>query len=125
MTTSSPQAPWPTEIRSNAADRSVTIDYDTGETFTYAAELLRVESPSAEVQGHSAAQKKTVPGKRRVQIMGIDPVGHYAVRIRFDDGHATGLYTWNYLYDLGRRQDEIWRSYEASLAAQNLSRDAP
>ena len=118
-------AAWPLEIRSNAADRTVSIDFDTGETFTYAAELLRVESPSAEVQGHSAAQKQIVPGKRQVAIRGVEPVGHYAVRILFDDGHATGLFSWSYLYDLGRRQDDIWDTYLKALAARGLSRDPP
>ena len=116
-------AAWPLEIRSNSAERTLAIDFDTGETFTYPAELLRVESPSAEVQGHSAAQKQIVPGKRDVAIAGVDPVGHYAVRIRFDDGHATGLFSWSYLYDLGRRKDEIWDTYVKALAARGLSRD--
>ena len=118
-------AAWPVEIRSNSAERTLAIDFDTGETFTYSAELLRVESPSAEVQGHSAAQKQIVPGKRHVAIAGVEPVGHYAVRIRFDDGHATGLFSWSYLHDLGRRQDEIWDTYLKALAARGLSRDPP
>ena len=118
-------AAWPVEIRSNAAERTLAIDFDTGETFTYPAELLRVESPSAEVQGHSAAQKQIVPGKRHVAIAGVEPVGHYAVRIRFDDGHATGLFSWSYLHDLGRRRDEIWDTYLKALAARGLSRDPP
>ena len=89
--------PWPVEIRANAAERTLSVAFDSGESFSYTAELLRVESPSAEVQGHSPAQKQIVAGKRLVQITAVEPVGHYAVRIVFDDGHATGIYTWAYL----------------------------
>ena len=116
---------WPLEIRLKTAEKRVEIDFDNGATFSYPAELLRVESPSAEVKGHSPAQRKTVPGKRKVGIVGIDPIGHYAVRIRFDDGHATGIYSWKYLYDLGERQDEIWRDYIKALDDKGMSRDRP
>ena len=115
---------WPLEIRANSADRTLSVDFDTGETFTYTAELLRVESPSAEVQGHSPSQKQIVPGKRAVAILAVEPVGHYAVRIRFDDGHATGIYTWSYLHELGGIQDALWQAYLDALAARGLSRDA-
>jgi DUF971 family protein len=115
--------PWPLQIRVHRAERRLEIDFDDGTTFSYPAELLRVESPSAEVQGHSPSQKVTVPGKRRVGIRVLEPVGNYAVRILFDDGHGTGIYTWPWLYRLGRDQDAIWRDYLAALAAKGLSRD--
>ena len=90
-------AAWPLEIRVKQAEQRLEIDFDDGQTFTYPAELLRVESPSAEVQGHTPSQKVTVPGKRRVGIVRLEPVGNYAVRIVFDDGHSTGIYSWSYL----------------------------
>jgi len=114
---------WPTEIRLKTAEQRLEVDFDNGQTFSLPAELLRVESPSAEVQGHSAAQKKLVPGKRNVAVQSVDPVGHYAIRLRFDDGHATGIYSWRYLYELGERQDELWERYLSQLAEKGLSRD--
>lgn len=114
---------WPTEIRLKTAEQRLEIDFDNGKTFSLPAELLRVESPSAEVQGHSAAQKKLVAGKRNVAIQSVDPVGHYAIRLRFDDGHATGIYSWRYLYELGDRQDELWERYLNQLAEKGLSRE--
>lgn len=116
-------APWPVEIRANAADRTLSVAFDNGETITFTAELLRVESPSAEVQGHSPAQKQIVAGKRQVRITAVEPVGHYAVRIVFDDGHATGIYTWAYLYELGQNRVAIWQTYLDALTARGLSRD--
>ncbi len=115
--------PWPREIRVHRAERRLEIDFDDGSSFSLPAELLRVESPSAEVQGHSPSQKVTVPGKRNVGIVALEPVGNYAVRIRFDDGHDTGIYSWSYLYRLGRDQDEIWAAYLRALEEQGLSRD--
>ena len=115
---------WPTEIRLKTADQRLEIDFDNGRTFSIPAELLRVESPSAEVQGHRAEQKTIVPGKSKVAIQAVDPVGHYAVRLRFDDGHSTGIYTWRYLYEMGERQDELWKSYLAQLDKKGLSREA-
>lgn len=115
--------PWPTEIRVRRAERRLEIDFDDGSSFAYPAELLRVESPSAEVQGHVPSQKVTLPGKRRVGIRELEPVGNYAVRILFDDGHSTGIYAWPYLYRLGRDQDRIWQAYLDRLAEQGLSRD--
>ena len=94
--------PWPTEIRLNPAKTALTVEYDSGERFVLAAEYLRVESPSAEVQGHGAGQKQIVNGKEAVTIVALEPVGNYALRIRFDDGHDTGLYSWDYLHELGR-----------------------
>lgn len=114
---------WPVEIRHRTAERRLEIDFDTGENFSLSAELLRVESPSAEVQGHNPSQKQIVAGKRNVAIRALEPVGNYAVRIVFDDGHETGLFSWKYLFELGQRQDEIWRAYLAALDQRGLSRD--
>lgn len=116
-------AVWPTELRLKRAERLLEISFDDGSRFSLPAEYLRVESPSAEVQGHSPSQRKLVAGKRMVGISGIDPVGHYAIRILFDDGHDTGIYSWTWLRDLGQRQDEKWDAYLSGLAARGLSRD--
>jgi DUF971 family protein len=113
----------PVEIRLKRADRMLEIDFDDGQTFRLPAELLRVESPSAEVQGHNPAQKTIVAGRRNVGITELEPVGSYALRIRFDDGHDTGLYTWDWLYRLGAHQEQIWQDYLANLSARGLSRD--
>lgn len=115
---------WPLEIRVKQADKLLEIDFDDGHTYTYPAELLRVESPSAEVQGHTPSQKVTVPGKRRVGIVRLEPVGNYAVRIVFDDGHSTGIYSWSYLWKLGTEQESLWAGYLANLETQGLSRDS-
>ena len=122
-TDSASAAPWPLEIRYTAATRSLVVGFDNGVTFTYPAELLRVESPSAEVKGHGVGDKRIVAGRSQVGIMKIESVGNYAVRLHFDDLHNTGLYTWRYLYELGERQDEIWQTYLAELEARGLSRD--
>ncbi|MGH6876288.1 MAG: gamma-butyrobetaine hydroxylase-like domain-containing protein [Rhizomicrobium sp.] len=114
--------PWPTELRVDRERTTLTLTFDTGERFALPAEYLRVESPSAEVQGHSASQKQIVPGKRHVKFESLDPVGNYATRIRFDDGHDTGLYSWDYLYQLGREQDSKWASYLSALRAKKLAR---
>lgn len=114
---------WPQEIRLKKAEKRLEIDFDNGVTFVYPAEFLRVESPSAEVQGHMPSQKQIVSGRREVGIMKLEPVGNYAVRIVFDDLHDTGLFTWNYLYGLGERQDDLWATYLADLEAKGLSRD--
>jgi DUF971 family protein len=114
---------WPVEIRLKQKERVLEVDFDDGRSFRYPAELLRVESPSAEVQGHGPSQKTIVPGKRTVAITGVEPVGHYAVRLVFDDGHDTGIYSWTYLHELAARQDELWRAYLAALEARGLSRD--
>ena len=116
-------APWPVEIRLKTKDKALEIDFDDGSRFRLPAELLRVESPSAEVQGHVPGQKQIVSGRRHVGIMGVEPVGHYAIRIRFDDLHDSGIYSWTYLYELGRRQDELWAKYLEALEARGLSRD--
>ncbi len=114
---------WPGEIRYLAADKRLEVDFDNGVTFSYPVELLRVESPSAEVQGHGPGDKKVVAGRRHVGIMEIEPVGNYAVRIKFDDLHDTGIFSWQYLYQLGENQDEIWQAYLSALKAQGLSRE--
>ena len=115
----------PLEIRYVSQDKRLEIDFDDGVSYSYPAELLRVESPSAEVQGHSPSQKQTVAGRRHVGIMEIEPVGNYAIRIKFDDLHDTGIFSWTYLYDLGRDQDEKWRAYLSDLDAKGLSREPP
>ncbi len=113
----------PTEIRLKRETRMLEIDYDDGRTFALPAEYLRVESPSAEVQGHGPDTKTIVAGRCHVGIVAVEPVGSYAIRIRFDDLHDTGLYTWDYLYRLGAEQDRIWQNYLRSLADRGLSRD--
>jgi DUF971 family protein len=114
---------WPLEIRHKKDDKVLEIDFDDGKTFVLPAELLRVESPSAEVQGHGPGEKQVVSGRRYVGIMEIEPVGNYAVKIVFDDLHETGIYSWEYLYELGEKKDEIWRRYLKSLTDAGLSRD--
>ena len=114
---------WPTEIRYKKDEKVLEIDFDDGAKFRLPAELLRVESPSAEVQGHAPDQKKIVAGRRYVGIMEIEPVGNYAVRIKFDDMHDTGIYSWQYLHELGQKQDNVWLDYITALAASGQSRD--
>lgn len=125
MTTPSSAAThhWPREIRLKSADKALEVDFDDGRRFRYPAEFLRVESPSAEVMGHGPGQRVVVAGRRHVGITGLDPVGNYAIRIRFDDRHDTGIYTWSYLYQLGENQDALWQSYLAALKDKGLSRD--
>ena len=113
---------WPVEIRLLKDRRTLQVSFDDGAAFSLPAELLRVTSPSAEVQGHSEAQRKTVGGKRNVTILKLEPVGHYAVRIIFDDGHSTGLYTWRYLRQLSEHREVLWNEYLARLDAEGLSR---
>ena len=100
----------------------LTVGFDNGETHALAAEYLRVFSPSAEVQGHSPEQRVTVGGKRAVEILKVEPIGNYAVKVHFDDMHNTGLYAWGYLLKLGREQDSLWASYLDDLEAKGLSR---
>jgi DUF971 family protein len=115
---------WPTEIRLGKGGRTLTIAFDTGETHALSAEYLRVKSPSAEVQGHSPDERKTVPGKREVAILEVQPIGNYAVRLLFDDTHSTGIFSWDYLLELGRQHERYWNAYLADLVAKGLSRDA-
>ena len=114
--------PWPTELRLDKDKRLLTVTFDDGRSFALPAEFLRVLSPSAEVQGHSEAQRVTVAGKKNVSIVRLEPVGNYAVRIVFDDGHDTGLYVWEYLRELGENRDARWQSYLQDLAAKRLAR---
>lgn len=114
---------WPTEIRLSQDKRTLTVAFDDGASYAIPAELLRVRSPSAEVQGHAPDQRQTIPGKREVMILEVAPVGSYAVRLRFDDMHDTGIFTWPFLRDMGERRDAIMADYEAELAAKGMSRD--
>ena len=116
------QAPRPLEIRLIQAEKALEIAFDDGRVFRYPAELLRVESPSAEVQGHNPDEKKLIPGRAQVGILGVEAVGHYAIVIRFDDLHDTGIYPWSYLYHLGENQALVWQGYLDRLAAAGLSR---
>ncbi|PHS77141.1 MAG: hypothetical protein COB59_09705 [Rhodospirillaceae bacterium] len=113
----------PTEIRLNRDNASLDVDFEDGKNFSIPIELLRVESPSAEVQGHSADQKKWIGGKRGVMITEINPIGNYAVAIVFDDGHDSGFYTWDILYRFGEHQDAMWAMYLDEIKAAGLSRD--
>jgi DUF971 family protein len=116
-------APWPVELRLKRAEKRLEIRFDDGREFSLPAEYLRVESPSAEVQGHGPGEKIVVAGRVHVGIMELEPVGNYAVRIKFDDLHDTGIFSWEYLYQLGAEQDKRWRAYLAALAIKGLSRE--
>lgn len=116
---------WPLELRLRKAEKILEIDFDDGSKFKLPAELLRVESPSAEVQGHSPEQRQIVSGRRHVGISELQAVGNYAVTIVFDDMHDSGIFSWDYLYELGHDQDRIWARYLAELADHGLSRDPP
>jgi DUF971 family protein len=116
---------WPTELRLHKDGKTLTVTFESGDRFDLSAEYLRVKSPSAEVQGHSAEERKTIPGKRDVGIIEVLPVGNYAVRLVFDDLHSTGIFGWDYLLDLGRNRAVYWQDYVDELAAKNLTRDPP
>ncbi len=116
------QQTWVEELRLKENGRLLVVAFDNGEAHQLSAEYLRVESPSAEVQGHSADQKTCVGGKRNIAIIKIDPVGNYAVRLTFDDMHSTGIFSWDYLLKLGRQHDRIWTTYLARLEAEGKSR---
>ena len=116
-------ARWPVELRLKKAEKLLEISFDDGSMFRLPAEYLQVESPSAEVQGHGPGQKTLVPGRAYVGIIGLEPVGNYAVRIIFDDLHDTGIYSWSYLHQLGVEHDKRWRAYVDGLAANGLSRE--
>ena len=122
---SSASRPWPTELRLAKDRKALTVSFDTGESFRLDAEYLRVMSPSAEVQGHSPDERKTVPGKRNVAVLELHPVGNYAVRLSFDDLHSTGIYSWDYLLALGRDREHRWQDYLDDLAGKGLTRDPP
>ena len=114
---------WPSEIRLDPGKTTLTVAFENGDRFQLPAEYLRIESPSAEVQGHAASQKVTVGGKKNVRVTGLEPVGNYAVRILFDDGHDTGLYSWDWLHELGRDHNKKWAAYLNALGAQGLTRE--
>ena len=116
--------PLPTEIKLHQASRVLEIAFSDGRTFRLPYEFLRVYSPSAEVRGHGPGQETLQAGKRDVTISDVEPVGHYALRPTFSDGHNTGIYSWDYLHDLGVRHDELWKRYLDRLAAAGASRDA-
>jgi DUF971 family protein len=114
--------PWPTELRLRKDRKTLDVTFDNGESFALAAEYLRVRSPSAEVQGHSPDERRTVGGKRNVAILEVNPVGNYAVRLVFDDLHSTGIYSWDYLIELGRNRERYWQDYLDELAGKGLAR---
>ncbi len=123
MTQTGEQEPLVTELRLNPQKSVLSVTFADGSAGSLSAEFLRVVSPSAEVQGHSPSERKLVPGKRDVTIRAIEPVGNYAVRIDFSDGHNTGLYSWHYLHEISRRKDELWSGYLQELAEAGASRD--
>jgi len=119
------QSPRPTSITVHQQSRVLEVGFDDGCAFRIPFELMRVYSPSAEVQGHGPGQEVLQTGKREVELTALEPVGNYAVQPTFSDGHDTGLFSWDYLYFLGSQQDELWQKYESRLAAAGMSRDAP
>jgi DUF971 family protein len=121
----STDAPRPTAVTVHQQSRVLEVGFDDGKTFRIPFELMRVYSPSAEVQGHGPGQEVLQTGKRDVTIVGIEPVGHYAIQPTFSDGHDTGIFSWQYLYRLGVQQDELWKAYLERLAEAGLDRDAP
>lgn len=116
--------PWPIEIRLRPSKDVLHISFDSGEQFDLRSEMLRVESPSAEVRGHGGADRTIVPGCRDVKITAIEAIGNYAIRMTFSDGHDTGLFSWSYLHELGRNQNTVWQQYLDALKSRGLSRDA-
>src|ERR1700722_800987 len=112
----------PTELRLRNDRKGLTVAFYSGATCELAAEYLRVRSPSAEVQGHSPSERRTVSGKENVAILEIHPIGNYAVRLAFDDTHSTGIFSWDYLFELGQNREKYWNEYLAELAAKGLSR---
>ena len=122
MDDNSAASPWPTELRLHKDRKTLSVTFDTNESFDLAAEYLRVRSPSAEVQGHSPSERKTVGGKRDVAILEVNPVGNYAVRLVFDDLHSTGIYSWDHLLDLGRNHKAYWQEYLDELTVKGMQR---
>ncbi len=118
-----PDTPWPTEITLQQISRNLRVAFSNGQTFDFPIEFLRVHSPSAEVRGHGPGQETLQTGKRGVGIQEIAPVGQYAVQLHFSDGHNTGIYSWDYLLDLGNHQEAYWSSYLNRLEAAGASRD--
>ena len=122
MTESRETRPWPTELRLSKDRRTLAVAFEGGASVELPAEYLRVKSPSAEVQGHAPDERKTVPGKKDVTIVEVEPVGNYAVRLTFDDLHSTGIFTWEYLLELGQNHTAYWKAYLDELAARGLTR---
>jgi len=120
-----PQTPQPTAITVHQQSRVLEVDFADGQQFRIPFELMRVYSPSAEVQGHGPGQEVLQTGKREVSLTSLEPVGNYAVQPSFSDGHNTGIFSWDYLLFLGSQQDELWRKYESRLREAGMSRDAP
>jgi len=118
-----PDAPIPTEIKLHQKSRLMELTFADGQRFELSYELLRVYSPSAEVRGHGPGQEVLQTGKKNVEILEVEPMGHYAIRPQFSDGHATGIYSWDYLYDLGVHRDRLWQEYLARLEAAGASRE--
>ncbi|VAW10172.1 FIG028220: hypothetical protein co-occurring with HEAT repeat protein [hydrothermal vent metagenome] len=119
------EATNPSQLRVGKDKDRLSIAFGPDKTYEFTAEFLRVQSPSAEVRGHSEAERKTVGGKRNVRIVSVTPVGNYAVRIEFDDGHSSGIFSWDFFHDNGRNKDAIWAAYLAELAAKGMDRDTP
>ncbi len=115
--------PWPDAIRLKTKEKILEIDFDDGQAFALPAEFLRAKSPSAEMRGHGAGPEKLIGGRRHVGILSVTPVGNYAVQIAFDDLHDTGIFSWDYLYELGSRQEELWQAYLDRLEEAGLRRD--
>jgi len=120
-----PQTPQPTSITVHQQSRVLEVGFSDGAQFKIPFELMRVYSPSAEVQGHGPGQEVLQTGKREVGLTALEPIGNYAVQPTFSDGHDTGIYSWDYLYFLGSQQDDLWRKYEGRLAQADMTRDAP
>lgn len=118
-----PQTPRPTEIRLHQKSRQLEVVFDDGRDFRFSCEFLRAYSPSAEVRGHGPGQEVLQVGKRDVEIAAVEPVGSYAVKLVFSDGHDTGIYSWDYFYDLGMKHDEYWNTYLTRLERAGASRD--
>jgi DUF971 family protein len=123
MTEDGSERPAVSELRLNPEKTTLSVAFANGFAEKLPAEFLRVVSPSAEVQGHSPSERKLVPGKKNVTIRAIEPVGNYAVRLVFSDGHDTGIYSWSYLYDVAAKKEELWSAYLEELAGAGLSRD--
>jgi DUF971 family protein len=118
-----PSQIWPTEVKLRSDRTALIVSFDNGERYELPAEYLRVKSPSAEVQGHSPDERKTVPGKKNVMVLEVHPIGNYAVRLVFDDMHSTGIFSWDYFLELGRNYRANWQSYLDELAVKGLSRE--
>ena len=118
-----PQSPRPTELKLHQKSRELEVAFDDGRQFKFSCEFLRVHSPSAEVRGHGPGQEVLQVGKKNVGIAAIEPVGTYAVKLVFSDGHETGIYSWDYFHDLGVKQDDYWSTYLARMARAAASRE--